>query len=154
MSGSVQVQITNNGTTASYTAQAQGLSPSFFVFNGGPYVVATHSDGSLLGPAGLYPGSTTPAKPGEAVVLYANGFGPTSTPIVSGSIMQSGSLSPQPVIKIGGMTATVQFAGLISPGLFQFNVVVPTSLSDGDQPMTATISGTSAQAGTLITIQH
>src|SRR6516165_1468182 len=53
MSVSVQVQITNNGTTASYTAQAQGLSPSFFVFNGGPYVVATHSDGSLLGPAGL-----------------------------------------------------------------------------------------------------
>jgi uncharacterized protein (TIGR03437 family) len=154
MSGSVQVQITNNGTTASYTAQAQGLSPSFFVFNGGPYVVATHSDGSLLGPAGLYPGSTTPAKPGEAVVLYANGFGQTSTPIVSGSIMQSGSLAPQPVIKIGGTTATVQFAGLISPGLFQFNVIVPPNIPDGDQTIAATYSGSTTQPGALITTQH
>ena len=86
MSGAIPVQVTNNGvTTASFTAQAQSLSPSFFVFNGGPYVAATHTDGTLLGPATLYPNLTTPAKPGEIVVLYANGFGSTSTPIIAGS---------------------------------------------------------------------
>jgi hypothetical protein len=42
MSGLVQVQVTNNGATASFTAQAQPLAPSFFVFNGGPNVAATH----------------------------------------------------------------------------------------------------------------
>jgi uncharacterized protein (TIGR03437 family) len=154
MSGPIQVVVANNGTpSAGFTAQAQALSPSFFVFNGGPYVAATHANGTLLGPASLYPGSTTPAKPGETIVLYANGFGPTSTPVVSGSILQSGSLSPQPVIRIGGITATVQFAGLVSPGEFQFNVVVPGGTPDGDQPITATYNGASTQAGMLIAIQ-
>jgi uncharacterized protein (TIGR03437 family) len=155
MSGPVQVVVTNNGAAgASFTAQAQTLSPSFFVFNGGPYVAATHADGTLLGPGSLYPGSTTPAKPGEIIVLYANGFGQTSTPVISGSILQSGTLSPQPVIKIGGTTATVQFAGLVSPGEFQFNVVVPASLGNGDQPITAAYGGVSPQSGALITIHN
>ena len=87
-------------------------------------------------------------------MLYGNGFGPTSTPVVSGSPLQSGTLSPAPVIKIGGATAAVQFAGLVSPGEFQFNVVVPAGLSDGDQPITATYNGLSTQPGTLIAIQH
>jgi uncharacterized protein (TIGR03437 family) len=154
MSGPVQVQVTNNGTTtATFTAQAQPLSPSFFVFDG-THVVGVHLNGGDIGPTTLYPGLTTPAKPGEIVVLYANGFGPTSVPVVSGSVSQSGTLSPLPVIKIGGVTATVQFAGLVSPGLFQFNVVVPTSLTDGDQPITATYSGLTTQPGVVITIQQ
>ena len=155
ITGQVQVVVTNNGSTAAaYTAQAQPASPSFFVFNGGPYVAATHANGDLLGPAGLHLGSPTPAKPGETVVLYANGFGPTSTPVVSGATVQSGSLSPLPGIKIGGISANVSFAGLVAPGEFQFNVVVPSSLADGDQPIVATYNGAATQAGTLITIQH
>jgi uncharacterized protein (TIGR03437 family) len=155
MPSSVQVVVTNNGSpSAAYTAQAQSLSPSFFVFNGGPYVAATHLNGSYLGPTTLYPGLTTPAQPNEIVVLYANGFGTTSTPVVSGSVMQSGTLSPLPVVKIGGITATVQFAGLVAPGEFQFNVVVPSGLANGDQSITATYSGQTTQAGTLITTQN
>jgi len=153
--GPVQVQVTNGGvTSAAVTVPAQPASLSFFVFNGGPYVAAEHTNGNFLGPASLYPGLTTPAKPNETVVLYANGFGPTSTPVVSGSTVQGGTLSPLPVIKIGGITATVQFAGLISPGEFQFNVVVPAAIADGDQPITAAYNGSATQAGTLITIQH
>ena len=87
-------------------------------------------------------------------MLYANGFGPTSVAVVSGSMEQGGSLSPLPVIKIGGVTAEVEFAGLVGPGEYQFNVVVPSSLADGDQPVTATYNGLSTQTGTLITIQH
>jgi uncharacterized protein (TIGR03437 family) len=155
MNGPVQVVVTNNGTpAAAFTAQAQPLSPSFFVFNGGPYVAATHVNGAYLGPTTLYSGLTTPAKPGEVVVIYANGFGITSTLVASGSTMQSGSLSPLPVIKIGGVTATVQFAGLVAPGEYQFNVVVPSTLANGDQSITATYGGQTTQAGTLITIQH
>jgi uncharacterized protein (TIGR03437 family) len=155
ISGPVQVVASNGGTvSAAFTAQAQALSPSFFVFNGGPYVAATHALGELLGPSTLYPGSTTPAKPGEVIVLYANGFGMTSTPIVSGSIMQSGSLDPLPVVKIGANAATVQFAGLVSPGQFQFNVVVPLNTPDGDQPITASYGGLTTPPGPLLTIQH
>ncbi len=153
LSGPVAIVVTNNGTaTASFTANAQALSPSFFVFSGGPYIAATHVNGTYIGPATLYPGLTTPAQPGEVVVIYANGFGPTSTPVVSGSETQSGSLSPQPVIKIGGTNANVQFAGLVAPGQYQFNVAVPPNLPDGDQPLTATYNNQSTQPGTLLTI--
>jgi uncharacterized protein (TIGR03437 family) len=155
IAGPVQVRVTNGGVpSAAATVPAQAASLSFFVFNGGPYVAAEHTNGKFLGPASLYPGLTTPAKPGETVVLYANGFGPTSTPVVSGSMVQGGTLSPLPVIKIGGITATVQFAGLIFPGEFQFNVVVPAAIADGDQPITATYNGAATQAGTLIAVQH
>jgi uncharacterized protein (TIGR03437 family) len=149
------VVLTVNGAeSAPFSADGQALSPSYFVFNGGPYVAATHVNGSYLGPASLYPGLTTPAKPGETVVLYANGFGPTSTAVVSGSATQSGTLSPFPAITIGGVAATVGFAGLVAPGEFQFNVVVPASLANGDQPIVAAYSGLSTQAGTLITVHN
>jgi uncharacterized protein (TIGR03437 family) len=102
VSGPAQVVLTNNGAvSATYTAQAQPLSVSFFAFNGGPYLAARHADYSLLGPASMsVPGYTfAPAKPGETVLLHANGFGPTSVPAISGSSTQSGTLSPLPVLR-------------------------------------------------------
>jgi uncharacterized protein (TIGR03437 family) len=155
MPGTVPVQVAVNGAaSAVFAAQSRALSPSLFIFSGTPYVAARHADGSLLGPSTLYPGSTTPARPGETVVLYANGFGPVSIPVVPGSAVQSGSLSPRPVIRIGGTDAVVQFAGLVAPGQFQFNVVVPPGTPDGDHPVTASYSGSPTQPGTLITVQH
>jgi uncharacterized protein (TIGR03437 family) len=153
MSGAVNVVVTNNGSNASFTAQAAALSPSFFVFDG-THVAAVHLNGTDIGPTTLYPGVTTPAKPGETVVIFANGFGPTSTPVISGSPSQSGSLSPTPVVKIGAISADVQFAGLVAPGEFQFNVVVPAGVADGDQPIVATYNGASTQSRAVITIQH
>jgi uncharacterized protein (TIGR03437 family) len=155
LSGPAQVEVTYNGVaSAAFGASSQSLSPSFFVFNGGPYAAAAHSNGSLIGPATLYPGASSPAKPGETIVLYANGFGSTNVPVQSGSISQSGTLSPLPVVKIGGVAATVQFAGLVAPGEFQFNLVVPASLPNGDLSITATYGGVSTQSGALITIHN
>jgi uncharacterized protein (TIGR03437 family) len=50
--------------------------------------------------------------------------------------------------------ATVQFAGPVAPGESQFNVVIPASLGNGDQSITATYGGTSPQSGALITIHN
>jgi uncharacterized protein (TIGR03437 family) len=58
------------------------------------------------------------------------------------------------LIKIAGITATVQFAGLVSPGLYQFNIVVPAATPDGDNALDATYSGLSVQAGVLISVQR
>jgi uncharacterized protein (TIGR03437 family) len=157
MQGPVQVQLTNGGVaSAPVTVQAQPLSPSFFIFGAGPYVAAVHAGGGLIGPASLsVPGfAFSPAKPNETVQLYANGFGPTNVPVANGSIMQGGTLSPLPVIRIGGITATVTFAGLVASGEFQFNVTVPPSIADGDQPITATYSGGTTQSGVLLTVQR
>jgi uncharacterized protein (TIGR03437 family) len=155
MQGPVSVVLSINGAPAvGFTEQAQATLPSFFLFGGGPYLAATHLNGSLVGPASLYPGLTTPAVPGETVVLYANGFGTTSIPVVSGSVTQSGTLSPFPAITIGGQPATVLYAGLAAPGEFQFNVTVPASLANGDQQITATYGGLTTQLTAMITIQH
>jgi len=155
LSGPVDVVLTNGTPSTAFSVQAQAESPSFFVFNGGPYIAATHLDGSLIGPTTLYPGYSTPAFSGEMIVIYANGFGATSVPAVPGAETQSGVLSPMPVITIGGMAATVEYAGASgAPGEFQFNVVVPASIAgSGDQPIVATYNGLTTQTGTLLTVQ-
>jgi uncharacterized protein (TIGR03437 family) len=156
MTGTVEVQLINNGaTSAAFPVQAKPLSPSFFAVNGSPYVLAQHSaDYSLVGPPSFsVPGYTfTPAKPGEIVLLYANGFGPTSTAVVSGSEMQEGTLSPLPVVTIGGVPAQVQFAGLVEDGLFQLNVTIPANAPSGDNTLVATYNGAEAAPVSLITI--
>jgi uncharacterized protein (TIGR03437 family) len=48
----------------------------------------------------------------------------------------------------------VSFAGLVAPGEFQFNVVLPSSLANGDQHVTAMYNGLKTQPGTLITLQQ
>jgi uncharacterized protein (TIGR03437 family) len=56
-------------------------------------------------------------------------------------------------ITIGGAVATVQFAGIVLPGQYQFNVVVP-DVPDGDHPIVATIAGTSSQSGPVLPVQR
>jgi uncharacterized protein (TIGR03437 family) len=148
----VQVMV-KQAVSNSFSAPAQSLSPSLFTF-GQSDVAATHADGSLVGATTLYPGASTPAKPGETIILYGNGFGATAQPAISGSLTQSGTLSPLPVVQIGGFAATVQFAGLVTPGLYQLNVVVPTAAPDGDLAIRAAYGGFSTQTGALVTVRH
>ncbi len=155
ITGPALVQVTVNGVLSNvFSAAGQSAAPSFFVLQGGPHIAATHAGGGLLGPATLYPGASTPAKPGETIVLYGNGFGAVSSPVVRGAGSQSGSLTPMPAIQIGGANADVAFAGLVSPGLFQFNVTVPPNTPDGNQLVIATSNGLTTQAGTVIAVQH
>jgi uncharacterized protein (TIGR03437 family) len=154
MTGSIQVQVIANGqTSAAFTVQAQTISPSFFVFDG-VHVVGTHLNGTDIGPTTLYPGLTTPAQPGEEVVLYVNGFGATNPPVVNGSSSQHGALPALPTVQIGGATAAVQFAGLISPGLYQLNIIVPPSTPNGEIALTARYDGQSTQTGVVLTVQN
>lgn len=142
--GPVSVVVTN-GTLSSgpFTVNEGAAAPSFIPIGGGHYVVATHADGSLVGPASLSaPGYTfTPAKPGETIIFYAFGFGLPSASLVEGSAVQSGALPSLPSIQIGGTQADVKFAGVISPGLYQFNVSVPAAAASGDNTLTARYGG-------------
>lgn len=135
--GAVFVVVTNNGfSSTAVSAQLQQLSPGFFVIQN-KYIVATHADGTLVGPVSLLPGFTTPAHPGETITLYGTGFGPTN-PATDGLVVTTPALAAiQPVISFGGAAATVTFAGLTSAGLYQVNVQLPPSLSNGDAAVTA-----------------
>jgi uncharacterized protein (TIGR03437 family) len=150
--GPVSVVVTTaNGSSAPATVQQTAYAPSFFLF-AGKYAAATHANGTLLGAATLYPGLSTPAGRGETIVLYCNGFGEVSPGIVPASASQSGVLPLNPIFSIGGLPVTVQFAGVISPGLYQFNVVVPQSAPNGDNPLTVTYQGVQGPSGVFITV--
>ncbi len=158
MLGPVSVTVTSGGVTSTtVTTPAQAESLALFVVNGGPYVLAEHTNGDLLGPTGLFPtapNATTPAKPGETAVIYGTGFNAASITAVNGALSQSGTLPSLPVIKIGGVPANVLYAGVLFPGEYQINVVVPSTLADGDQPITLSYDGLTTQSGLLITVHH
>ena len=151
--GTVQVTVTIAGATSPPVwLPMRAAVPGFFQFSGSPYVAATHAAGNLLGPTSLYPGATTPAAPGETVTIYGSGFGQTTPPLVSGSAAsQSGALSGVG-IQVGGIAASVAFAGGVSPGLYQFNVVIPAGAAPGDNPTRATYAGMITPAGALISV--
>jgi uncharacterized protein (TIGR03437 family) len=129
----VNCQLANTNLAYSECGYGQVVpaSPEFFLWPGTSYIVAEHANGSLIGPIGLGPGST-PAKPGETVVLYANGLGAVSGNIVSGSDVQFAALAVLPQVYVGGSPVTVNFAGVILPGLYQLNIVIPADTPDGD----------------------
>ena len=152
--GPVSIVVTS-GTVSSppFMVNMQAVAPSFLLFSPAGYVSATHANGGLVGPTSLFPGSSTPASPGEVIVLYAVGFGLPSTPLVNGSSTQSGSLPVLPVCTLGGNPATLSFAGLISPGLYQLNLQVPPVASSGNNPLTCSYRGATTPPGALITVQ-
>ena len=152
--GQVNIVVTSAaGVSAPYAVNEKSVAPSILLFSA-PYVVAVHQDYSLLGPASLYPGYTTPAKPNEVVSLYAVGFGLPAGALTNGSSSQAGSLATLPVCTVGNLAAVVSFAGLISPGLYQLNLTIPAGIGDGDQSVSCTYGGSSTPGTDKITVQH
>jgi uncharacterized protein (TIGR03437 family) len=156
--GPVQIVLTSGSASASLIATLQTVSPSFLLFGATRYIAATHANGSLLGPSSMsVPGYTfTPAQPGEIIVLYGVGFGlpAASSQLINGSSSQSGDLPVLPVIQIGGVSANVTFAGVVSPGLYQFDVQIPPGAANGDLSVQTTYGGSSTPAGDLITVHN
>jgi len=155
----VQVTVTTtSGTSAAVTAIAQTVSPAFFLWVG-KYVVATHQDYSLAVQNGTFSGSTTvAAKPGEVIILWGTGFGPTTPAAPVGQQVPLGSYptSTPVTVSVGGTPAVVYGAALApgSAGLYQVAIQVPPSAPDGDLPVVATINGTQSPTTALITVQH
>jgi uncharacterized protein (TIGR03437 family) len=118
--------------------------------------VATHADYSLVGPVSLsVPGYPfTPAQPGETITIYGFGFGLPTTPLSNGSSSQSAALPVPPTIQIAGAPAMVTFAGLISPGLYQLNVIVPSAAQNGDNALICGYNGSTSPTGDLIAVQR
>ena len=153
--GNVQVQVmTAQQSSNSLAVPKTQFAPSFFTFNGA-IVAARHADYSLVGAPNLLSGVvTTPAKPGETILLFGTGFGPTNPPLPTSQLFTTAEPLANPVqITFGGMPATVVFGGLAGPGLYQFNVTVP-SLPNGDAAVLATISGVTSQKGVSVTVQQ
>jgi uncharacterized protein (TIGR03118 family) len=136
--GTAQIQTTNNGlTSAAVTVNVDPLAPAFFTSgvnaaSGNVYIAAEHANETLIGPAATIK-NATPAEPGETIMLFATGFGPTAA---SGEV-----LAVAPAIVIDGISADVSFAGLVGPGLYQINVTVPSNVTLGQDVLVVGLSG-------------
>ena len=153
--GPVPVVVTNNGlASAAANTQLAAVAPAFFMFKGNA-IAAFHSDNvTPIGATGVVTGST-PAQPGETIVLYGTGFGATTPAFPTGQVITNGyPLTTMPTVMIGGTAATVVYAGLTGAGVYQINVTVPESTPDGDIPVVAQIQGVSTQSTAIITVQH
>ena len=126
------------GKTGKATSKVSECDPTLFLWNG-RYAVAQHADYSVVGWPELFPElATTPARPGETILLYGTGFGATAPAAGVGELARRASPLPVlPMVSIGGVPAVVQYAGIPQggAGLYQVNVRVPESIADGDQPV-------------------
>ena len=157
--GSVPVVVTSsNIPSAAMNVQFAAAQPAFFQW--GNYAVATHQDYSLAVKNGTFAGTTTvPAKPGDVIILWGTGFGPTSPSIAAGVETPSTTTyntATTVTVTIGTKSATVYGAALAPgfAGLYQVAIQIPSLLANGDYPVVATINGVSSPATTLITVQQ
>ena len=152
----VEVVVTNNGvSSAPFSVLETPLSPTFPWFDGAGHVVARHLNFSLLGPSSLFPGASTPATVGEEIILVLYGLGvPNGAPPTAGSATQTGVLNP-PQCWISGIPVaqSSETLNLISPGLYQLNLVIPSGTPSGDNPINCAYQGYPTFPGALINVR-
>jgi uncharacterized protein (TIGR03437 family) len=158
--GNVTVTVKNSaGTSNAFTAVSQTVQPAFFLWPGG-YSVATHQDFTYAIKNGTFAGvTTTPASPGETIILWGTGFGPTTPafPVGIATPSTTAYLSGTVTVTIGGVSASVyQSSAALAANfasLYQLAVTVPSSLAAGDYPVVATINGVQSPTTTMLTVQ-
>jgi mannan endo-1,4-beta-mannosidase len=124
------VVTTGSGISQAFSAPIAATAPALLTTQSGTgQAIAINPDGSIADP-------THPAKPGEILVLLANGLGPVTPPISDGTAPGAAMRNTvtTPTILIGGIPATVSFSGL-SPqfvALNQINVQIPAGVTPGN----------------------
>ncbi len=122
----------------------------------GLFNVVAHADFMLVGrgdPEGAYP-----ARPGETIILFGTGFGPTDPPVVEGQLptfiapivlphrilLAGRELPPEATYFIG------QAPGFA--GLQQVNLTLPGDLQSSDYEVIVEVAGAASQPGVFIAV--
>jgi len=148
--GPVNVTVTSAaGTSNAVSASLQTALPGLSVLAN--YVRAVrYPDGAIVnGTGAAETGYTTSAAVGQGdiIALFGTGFGPTNSTIATGLIFTGAYPTNNPVtVTLDGAPAEVLWAGLVGAGLYQINIRVPASISDGDKTVVATVAGVSSQS--------
>ena len=154
--GLVNVVVNNNGATSvAVSAPLRRYSPGFFRYLPSRYAIAQrHPDLALIGNPDVVPG-TVPAKPGDVLILWVTGFGPTSPPGTEGALPVVGTvLANLPTLQFNG--ANVPLIGAATSafaGAQQFSFQVPAGTPDGNVEIKASVGGFSSANGVLIFVR-
>ena len=157
--GPQQVVVTNGSSSSQpFTVQVSQYAPAFFEWPGNQ-AVATRQDFSWAVKNGTFSGTTTvAAKPGDVIILWGTGFGPTSPLAPVGTQVPGDTTysTPPPGVTINNIPATVYGAALASnnAGLYQVAIQVPDSLADGDWPVQTSIGGVPSPSGVIISVKR
>ena len=126
--------------------------PGIFTVNSsgaGQGAIVIKDAGVLAAPAGSISGaSTRPARRGETVTIYCTGLGPVDnrpeTGAASPGVPNLATIITPPVVTIGGIQATADFAGLSAGfvGFYQVDLPVPANAPLGSAvPVVVSVGG-------------
>jgi uncharacterized protein (TIGR03437 family) len=146
--GAVNVVVNNNGAlSAPATVQLQAYAPAFFLDPGTNYAIATTLNYAVVGtPA-------APVHPGDTIVLWATGFGPTTPPTQAGvEVSGAPATSTLPTVTVGGVNAHVINSVLTdgTAGLYQVAIQLPANVPTGTAIVQASIGGPQSQANAVL----
>lgn len=133
------------------------LAPSSFVLNNQQYAVALFAGTLTYAFPGTLPGITAKrANVGDNLTLYGVGFGPVTPNIPAGEIASQTSALSSLQVYIGGVPASVTYAGLAPGyvGLYQINIVVPSVPASDTLPLTFSLNGAPGSQTLLISVQN
>jgi len=156
--GSLPMTVTTaGGTSATFMVTSSQYGPAFFAWpNNQP--VATRQDFTYAVKPGTFSSLTTvAAKPGDVIILWGTGFGPTNPIAPPGEPVpgdKTYSTATLPTVTINNVAAKVYGAALTAGagGLYQVAIQVPSSIPDGDWPVVATIGGVESPTGVLLSV--
>jgi uncharacterized protein (TIGR03437 family) len=166
--GNVAITVTNcNATSAPFTFARKDLAPGFlaptnYASGGTQYMVATfNSDGAYVlntATGAAFGLNSRPAKPGDLIIAYGIGFGDVTPSILPGVIVGQGNTLVNPVTVTFGSTPTqpLVYQGLAGSfvGLYEFYITVPSTLANGDYPITVTVGGTPIAQKMSLTVHN
>ena len=142
---------------ASYGSVFVGpATPSLFEFGKsvqyGLLPAVTAADGTLIGDPATIPGAR-PAHPGETIVLWGTGFGPTNPANPAGRLITAAPLANAATVVLNGRSITPDYAGLTAVGLNQINFRVPADMVPGSYVVQVIVATASTQAGVSLVVQ-
>jgi uncharacterized protein (TIGR03437 family) len=141
--GAQTIQV-NRGATASaqQLVGVQTYSPAIFMYGASTTqgIVLHSADFSLVTPS-------SPAKPGEYIVVYADALGPLTVPQQAGQAAPSAQplalTATNPTVTLGSSVMSLSYSGLAPTlvGIYQINFQIPTSMQAGNYTMTINSNG-------------
>ena len=153
--GSVQLKVENNGESSFYSFNLGTNAPAIFTTNS-----QGTGQGSILNTSYQLVDASHPATPGNTYLqIYCIGLGTVSNQPGDGAAAPSNPLamtSTTPLVTIGGVPATVSFAGL-APGFvgeYQVNALVPGTVTAGSAvPVVISMGGVTSNTATIVVAQ-
>ena len=151
--GPATVVINNNGTeTVIESVAVNAVQPGIFEVDivDGRYAAALHADFRLVSPA-------DPAKPGEVILLFLTGAGPTNPAVATNAAGPTpAALTATPPVVGLDHQGVESFGGFYAPGLataYQINFRVPDTAATGNRELTVVVDGAGSQT-VLLPVQR